>query len=279
MKKILKTKMFYFILGALIFGTIGVSAATYFESNAVIYDNKESGLNSTDVQGAIDELYNACDTSSIPGTGGEILEQVSIVTSVDGLYAKNYIKFNNELWRIISIEPDGIIKILRNSVLSSEIEWDTSNNVRWDKPSSLNTYLNSTYYNTLTEIAKQQIIAYTYDVVSMGTYNISIPSIGDYLRANSNQINCGINNNYGNNNCKDTNWMYINNKNMSYWILTPILGPTQEVYAISCNLGNVVNRNADDTYHMYARPAIYLSSEVQITGGTGTQNDPFRLSE
>ena len=41
----------------LIFGTAGVYAATYFPSDDVTYDNSESGLSSTDVQGAIDELY------------------------------------------------------------------------------------------------------------------------------------------------------------------------------------------------------------------------------
>ena len=56
-KKIFKNRIFIFILGGLIFGTVGVYAATYFPSNNVTYDNSESGLTSTDVQGAIDELY------------------------------------------------------------------------------------------------------------------------------------------------------------------------------------------------------------------------------
>ena len=130
MKKNFKTKVLYFILGALIFGTIGVSAATYFESNLVTYDNKESGLNSTNVQGAIDELYNACKTPAAGGNG--ILEKVDIVTSGDGLYEdeyeegryfykggnpSNYVTFNNEQagWRIISVEPDKTIKIIRTT--------------------------------------------------------------------------------------------------------------------------------------------------------------------
>ena len=59
-KKIFNNKIFTFILGGIVFSSISVMAATYFESNAVTYDNTESGLTSTNVQGAIDELYNTC---------------------------------------------------------------------------------------------------------------------------------------------------------------------------------------------------------------------------
>ena len=52
---------------ALIVGIAGVSAATYFPSGDVTYDNKESGLSSTDVQGAIDELYTTCSSSMKSG--------------------------------------------------------------------------------------------------------------------------------------------------------------------------------------------------------------------
>ena len=52
-KKILKSKIFVFALIALFFGTVGVYAATYFPSVDVTYDNKESGLVSTDVQGPL----------------------------------------------------------------------------------------------------------------------------------------------------------------------------------------------------------------------------------
>ena len=52
-KKIFKSRAFIFVTTALVFSTIGVSAATYFPSNDVTYDNKESGLKSTDVQGRL----------------------------------------------------------------------------------------------------------------------------------------------------------------------------------------------------------------------------------
>ena len=70
-------------------------------------------------------------------TGGEaLLEMVDVVTTGDGLYKdsyeegrymykgsnpNNYITFNGELWRIISVENDNTIKIMRNGSVSTEI--------------------------------------------------------------------------------------------------------------------------------------------------------------
>ena len=49
-----------FIFGGVLFSAVSVYAVTYFPSNQVTYDNSSSKLSSTNVQGAIDELYNTC---------------------------------------------------------------------------------------------------------------------------------------------------------------------------------------------------------------------------
>ncbi len=59
-KKVLKNRMFIFVCGGLLFSSVSVFAITYFPSNQVTYDNETSGLSSTDVQSAIDELYENC---------------------------------------------------------------------------------------------------------------------------------------------------------------------------------------------------------------------------
>ena len=127
-KKIIFGYLPGFVLGVITAISISVIAATYFPSKDVTYDNKESGLSSTDVQGAIDELYAEC--TYVPTGGEAILENTDIVTSGDGLYAdeyeegkytykgrnvNNYVTFNNEKagWRIISINSDGTIKIMK----------------------------------------------------------------------------------------------------------------------------------------------------------------------
>ena len=67
LKKLFKNRIFIFVLGIFICGTAGVYAVTYFPSNQVTYDNKTSGLKSSDVQGAIDELYSTCSSSMAAG--------------------------------------------------------------------------------------------------------------------------------------------------------------------------------------------------------------------
>ena len=51
----------YFILGGIVFGTLGVYAATTLLSQSVYYNNSTSGATSTNVQGALDELYEKTD--------------------------------------------------------------------------------------------------------------------------------------------------------------------------------------------------------------------------
>lgn len=45
------------IIGGVVFGTLGVYAATVLAANQVTYDNSSSGVSATNVQGALDELY------------------------------------------------------------------------------------------------------------------------------------------------------------------------------------------------------------------------------
>ena len=66
-KKVFKNRIFICILTALITGTVSVCAVTYFPSNHVTYNNTTSGLKSSDVQGAIDELYNTCYSVALGG--------------------------------------------------------------------------------------------------------------------------------------------------------------------------------------------------------------------
>ena len=308
-KEFLKKYLIGFILGIISACTVSVIAATYFPSNDVTYDNTESGLSSTDVQGAIDELYGVCTTPATPGDA--ILDNVDIVTSGDGLYEdeyeegkytykganpNNYVTFNNESagWRIISIEPDGTIKIMRiNSI--GNYQWDSSSSNNWARPASLNTYLNGTYYNGLNATAKNQIVAKDFNIGGI-TYDnndlaeqikdengtkwngkVALVTVSEYIRSNSNKSRCGSfslnNNNYSS--CVSTGWM---DNNDFWWTLSPI-AVTSDGSSVVHSDGNVFDDYVSNYYEYYAvRPALYLSSEVTINGGTGTQDDPYVLS-
>ena len=86
--------------------------------------------------------------------------QIPVQTKDEGLYLStpsryvykgkdpnNYLNFNNELWRIISFEPDGTIKIIKTQNLQN-IPFDEANSNNWET-SSLSSYLNNTYLKSI----------------------------------------------------------------------------------------------------------------------------------
>ena len=311
----MKRKTILLIIAILLFGAIGVTAATYFPSNQTTYDNSYSGMTFTNVQGAIDELYNVCSSkreSSQVSIGGQ---EIKVVTSGDGLYKdeyidgrylyrganpNNYVTFNGETagWRIISIEKDGTIKI-RASESKSEQRW---NEDAWGKPSlwfrsTLNVYLNETYYNTLNSAAQRMIDINTFDVGKI-TINDSIEnqmndeksskwrgkigliSLSEYIRANSNVSGCGSYSAARSQQCYTTNWMKV----AGGWTITPKLVDRS---GVSNYLEAYVILNNGDfkTYEVYDRdyernvvPVLYLLPTVKIINGNGSQSNPFVLS-
>ena len=163
---------------------------------------------------------NGTVTPSEPTAADKLID--TAVTTGDGLYAdeyeegryvykganpNNYITFNNETWRIISVEADGTLKIMRKDNIGN-MAWDTDdtttgrNNANntycqissgtyygcnaWSKvegtwtngsksgtvtqDASLNTYLNNDYYNSLSSEAQALIQTHSWGI-SAPTYN------------------------------------------------------------------------------------------------------------
>ena len=291
------------IIGVLLCGTISVCAVTYFESNLVTYDNTESGLTSSNVQEAIDELYNSCfPETDIPDIGGQNPE---IVIEGDGLYEdeyeegryiykganpNNYITFSGETWRIISIEPDDTIKIIYNKLLL-RYPWGNKND--WNN-STIKNYLNNNYYNTLSDKGKIVNHKWSIGMAKYGNYDLAaqiksensetwtgkvgLITASEYIRANSNKVpgECGlwiaINDNYSS--CKETNWMF--NSQDEWWTITKSEGSAY-VANVARN-GNLVRTSSSANYaegsHGLIRPVVYLSSNITLKG-SGTQSDPY----
>ena len=299
-KEFLKKYLIGFILGIISACTVSVIAATYFPSNDVTYDNSTSGLSSTDVQGAIDELYGVC--TAEPSAGEIIIEEAGLEKDpyecryfFTGADPNNYITFNNETagWRIISVECDGTIKIMRTVNIDRQY-WDSSNSNNWARPASLNTYLNGTYYNGLNSTAQSQIVAkdwsigaVTWDNNNLATQianenatkwngKIALVTVSEYIRSNSNKNSCGsfslINDNY--NSCVSTGWM---DNNEYWWTLSPSVGHPSYSFRVVSFGAIYDDTNVSNYYGGDIHPALYLSPDVTLTG-SGTQSDPYVLS-
>ncbi len=293
-KKIIFGYLPGFLTGLIICGSISVIAAIYFPSNDVTYDNTKSGLASTNVQGAIDELYGVC--TAEPPAGETIIEDAELEKDpyecryfFTGANPNNYITFNDETagWRIVSVECDGTIKIMKNDSIGN-MAWDTSRSNNWARPAEINTYLNEIYYNTLSSIAKSQIIPHNFSIGAFYSDDLSshiieensnqwsgkiaLPTVSEYLRTNSN-INCKTNISYNTNVtiCKDTTWMMGHS---NWWFITPPSGVMITIYRIDKDGYVGLEQTSSTSYGI--KPTIYLTSEITLTG-SGTQSDPYTI--
>ncbi len=268
-----------------------------FPSGDVTYDNKESGLESQNVQGAIDELYGIC--TAVPA-GDQIIATSNLEKDpyecryfFTGRNPNNYIIFNNESWRIISVECDSTIKIMRNASIGNQY-WDTSGNNNWARPASLNTYLNETYYNELNANAQSQIVAKDWSIGNITWYNndlakqindengtkwngkIGLITVSEYIRSNSSKSECGsLSLNNENSNCLFQTWMF---KNYYWWTLSPETGysDTSSVFYVTSD--GDFNRTISSYYNYAVYPTLYLSSDIKIARGTGNSLDPYQIS-
>ena len=299
-KEFLKKYLIGFVLGIVSACTISVIAATYFPSNDVTYDNSESGLSSTNVQGAIDELYGVCFPKP---AGDQIIEGAGLEKDeyecryfFTGANPNNYITFNDEKagWRIISVECDGTIKIMRTADIKYQY-WNTYNSNNWLN-ADVKDYLNGEYYNNLNSTAQSQVVAKDWSI-GYATYNdtpshnlvntindenskkwngkVALITASEYIRSNSNKNECGTTyqiyyNKSGR--CKGTTW--IHNSSDSFWTLTPFDISNSEVFYIQNTNGYFIGAGANNS--MSVKPTIYLSSDIKLSG-RGTQSNPYTI--
>ena len=234
------------------------------------------------------------------------------VTEGDGLYAdeyevgkytykganpNNYITFNNETWRIISIGADNTIKIMRNESIGNRA-FDSGNSNAWET-SDIKTYLNDTYLPTITT-NQDKIVSHTWSIggVTYGnsdladqindengtqsqSASVGMITVSEYLRANSNIEQCenmSINNtNYTT--CKTTNWMYsIVPSNGYLWTISPRDSTSISVFCVYGSTSNAGRFDYSDALNSYGvSPVLYLNSDITLTGD-GSSANAFQIS-
>ena len=236
--------------------------------------------------------------------GGEMLKRLCESTNKDGLYKdiyenekctykganpSNYIIFNNDIWRIISISTDNTIKIIRNEIVESRI-WDTNDN-NWTT-SNINEYLNTEYLNSIST-NKEKIVNGLYSIGSVNHQRddiqyiingensklwdgkVALPTVSEYLRANDNVEKCEnvITNNSNNEICKETNWMYSIVPTDGYlWTLSANqTGGDNGLLPISYN-NTIYNYHNNNVFGV--SPCVYLSAKIEL-GGNGTKDNPY----
>ena len=82
------------------------------------------------------------------------------------------------------------------------------------------------------------------------------------------------NTSYVSSDCYNNDWLYDSSNYQ--WTLTPYSSNSNFVFFVGSN-GHVYYNNANVT-NTSVSPALYLSSNVKISGGDGSENSPWKLS-
>ena len=233
----------------------------------------------------------------------------------------NYVTFNNETWRIIGIIPtedingnvENRIKIIRDESIG-DMKWNetydaTTNSWNNWVTGTLNTYLNSDYFNALSTDAKNMIGTTKYCLGGYDSFSITSDIMWQYERKNeanrsgyyygtnpimqndaskkialmyasdygyaaSKECTSNLYDYDGSASCITTNnWL---DKSVNTWLLPQISVISNIAFAV-LSRGCVNGYNVND-YEYAVRPTLSLSSNVKISGGFGTSSDPYTLS-
>ena len=257
-------------------------------------------------------ITHAKDSTLQIGTNEDITEY-----RYRGASPKNYVTFNNEVWRILGVFPtdDGTgnienrIKLIKDQSIGNQY-WNTiqitatSSYNNWTG-ATLMKYLNATYYNSLTNDNSIDMVddAKYY----LGGYNGSLIVEKDVAYQNERKIS-GSSYYYGTN---PNSWtgklglMYASDYGYattdactqllsSYnnttctsnnWLYNIKVNEwilsqaaSGNSYAFYVYYGGGVSNTTVSSNQMAVRPTLYLKSEVQITEGDGTSSNPYKLS-
>ena len=243
----------------------------------------------------------------------------------------NYISFNNELWRILALESDGTLKIVKNSSSVTNKAFDSRgyrNNTTstycpsnlsgggcnaWMKSDNfvngnysgsvikdaeLNTYLNSTYYDSINSEFRSLIQKGNFGVGPVASKNtnlseqiqlennllwngnIGLMTVSDILLANSNMNDCGsfkLNEN-NRSNCYETNFIFSlmtsGYETNSSWTISPYMNSNGSLFYVHFG-GSISTKSGSD--YTSVIPVLYLNPNITLSG-TGTQDDPYTIN-
>ena len=228
-----------------------------------------------------------------------------------GASPKNYVTFNNEVWRILGVFPtdDGTgkienrIKLIRNKSIWT-IYWNTdevlstSSYNNWTG-ATLQTRLNEIFLTGLTSESQSMIgnakyylggsktanvpkdVMYQYERKISGYYyrinpvswigKIAVMYASDYGYAASDVCTSNLYA-YSSSTCTSNNWLF---NSANQWTLSQYTDNASSVFYVSSYGDMGATGVRENPFNI--RPTLYLKSNVKITGGDGTSTNPYTL--
>ena len=205
------------------------------------------------------------------------------------------------------------LKIIRDEPYSTGMAWDTENANDWTT-ASLQEELNTTYLNSIQSPYKEMISNAKWNLGGTANYTSSSNGLTSHfygyergttvytgrLTEWTGQIGLMYPSDYGYatsggsttdrasclakelfnwssssySDCKNNDWLY--KSGTTQWTLTPTSAYSNYVFSVS-NYGSV-HYSLANYPSIAVSPALYLTSNVKITGGDGSKTNPFTLS-
>lgn len=212
-----------------------------------------------------------------------------------GEYPNNYVKFNNEIWRIIKINDDGSIKLISLSKKPEKTIWDDRYNNERNGNTGKNDFRVSRILEELTNIYKEDryITKANKELLIKGKWCIGKTSENDTQISDLNLCNDVYEDLYIglltideilipslDENCKNiydgecTNYNYFTEINVGWTITT---GQEKTYTVFSGNQGAVAIRNASVSNNI--RPVININPDVLYKSGDGTEKTPYIIEK
>ena len=197
----------------------------------------------------------------------------------------NYVWYSGKLWRITAINKDGTMKMITDDAITT-ISYGSDANFYDVSKKDDTTYTGSYMYQFLNEDFLDTLYNYKNIIVEDSTWNITTSSskgtkLPEITLINSSTI--GKNTPVGLLNSYEYYLSYKNTSSSSrylnigynWWLLNP--SSSSFVWLVFYDI-RIVNNDDNSSKANAARPSINLKSNIQLSGGSGTKDDPYTIS-
>lgn len=231
----------------------------------------------------------------------------NIVTEESGLYKvgdeyifkgdkpKNYITFFGKNYRIMGIDRNGIVKLIKDEPEITRRMWDNKYNTEVNKNFGKNIYKDSLILTNLindyknekkiSKDAKKKIVAYNVCIGKRKNTDFTISKELDCSEVLENQVISLISiSDYAlaslDTECKTTvsnscnNYNYLYNMASSTWTLSTISNNTYESIFVSAGMEEIQNSNNYNEYNI----VIYIDGDMLYQSGNGTLEKPYVIN-
>lgn len=224
-----------------------------------------------------------------------------IVTSESGLYATdngyvykgkkvdNYVKLGDKIYRIISIDNNGILKLVKVDQEKNRVIWDQKYNSEKERIYGKNDYSDSNMieilherYNRFSDDVKEHLVAYN---VCYGNRNLEYKNVDKLQECSATLENQFVSllNTYDyamasydpectsidDGSCRNYNYLYESID--TTWLMNGNADNTYEVYYYDQGYIETSKANSNKKYNI----VIYINGNELYNKGDGTQDNPY----